>query len=775
SINFYFPDAEPLPRSIAAVLAWQSSEAFSKYKIQPDDTILVMENIGERFCVSKIIGKKDEQLVKDIPKTRGFYWERYPVLEFDSPFLPCIKKILAENSSVEIADVLLNLFTQEDLIAEAGKLSFYSTDLQQWIHIENIDVEIKKITQNISVGNFQNFIEQFNDSINGLKRIHILQFGNFQIPREIFSSNNKIIGFINLKDSILHGGIVHEQWSAKTEQPLWKDHLPNLSLRTGIQSIDLVKNETLIPQRKKSLPIKINAKFVLPAGKQHYRFELVQGDKKSGQQFEAFLQSKHFPLQQDVKCELKMTFTYGADNPYELKFVPLNPQQADFQSVTAEWRPIDKNREEDIDSLPVPEFPKCYTWEELQNFKGKKQTVTNLFEWLESSFALLNYNPPKYNPPKRYYDYIATNWKESIDKNGNTYYHCTTQNDFWIASFHFVNDYLEQYLPAIRELVYFSIDKDNKVYNVVSQYNEENFLNDMSDKFKRGAEEKFDNFWEGKNDRLRKNWRFPLYTIWRGHSLHDSDIPVVFKQKIEAEIKNISKMLDSDKYSQELKDELLFFLSFFGNDMPNNAKERILKIVQQEKWQQYYHHIENVISVCNTDWQMQILKQTAELLEYQNTNAVQILATICWRSESNVFVIPFSDKRLSILFTMSEEFMQKLAKLDKEKFDKWTLEPITACLELLLALIRLRKSPDEKLKRLLTPRADITRQFHELLDKLTKVLNERNLRLNSRLQLQLNKPKEYKNIPDLIYALQFYLSGETGTNTIRIIGVKEEG
>jgi hypothetical protein len=207
--------------------------------------------------------------------------------------------------------------------------------------------------------------------------------------------------------------------------------------------------------------------------------------------------------------------------------------------------------------------------------------------------------------------------------------------------------------------------------------------------------------------------------------------------------------------------------------MPNNAKERILEIVQQEKWGQYYHHIENAISVCNTDWQMQILKRAAELLEYQNTNAVQILATICWRSESNVFVIPFSDKRLSILFTMSERFMQKLAKLDKEKYDKWTLEPITACLELLLALIRLRKSPDEKLKRLLTPRAKITRRFLDLLDQLTKILNEKGLQLNSRLQLQLNKPKEYKNVPDLIYTLQVYLTGGTQDNTIRILGVNE--
>ncbi|MDR2117848.1 MAG: DUF2357 domain-containing protein [Planctomycetaceae bacterium] len=765
SINFYFPDVEPLPRSIAAVLAWQSSETFSQYKIQPDDTILVMENVGEHFCVSRIVCKKDKQLAKDIPQTLGFYWERHPILEFDSPFFPVVKKILAESSSADIADILLNLFTQEDLIVEAGKLSFYSADLQQWIHIENIDILIKKIKQNLSVGNFQNFIEQFNDSINGLKRIHILQFGNFQIPQNIFS--NKKIRFINFEDSILHGGIVHEQWSAKTEQPLWKDHLPNLSLRAGMQSIDLVKNETLIPQRKKTINIPVRAKFGLPKNQKTMRFELIQGDKKSGQQFEAYLQSKHFPLHQDVECELKMTFTYGADNPYELKFVPLNPQQAGFQSVTAEWRYVDKNREEDIDSLPVPEFPKCYTWEELQNFKGEKRGVSNLLEWIESSIERL------FTSPKRYCETITTNWKESIDKKGKTYYHCTTQNKTWIASFHFVNDYLDQYLPTVGESVYFSYYNE-RIDNVVSAKHEQEFIERQIQK----RLEKLD------ISKLH-SWRFPLYTVWRGHTLHDSDIPKTFKKNIETAIKKFDEILDSDKYSDELKDELLFFLSFFGNDMPNNAKERIREIIQQEKWGQYYHHIENAISVYDTEWKQQILKQVTELLEAHNIIAIKILATICWRSESNVFAIQLSNERLSILFAMSEKFIQKLAnfdkrkienllKIDKKKFENETLEPITACLELLLALIRLRKSPDEKLKRLLTPRAEITRQFLELLDKLTRVLNEKHLTLKSQLQLQIDKSLEHKDIPDLIYALQFYLSGETGTNTIRIIGVKED-
>jgi hypothetical protein len=356
SINFYFPNAEPLPRSIAAVLAWQASPAFQKYGIKNGNTIFIMENIAQCFIITRIECKHSKQLEKDIPQTLGFYWERYPVVEFDSPFFPVVKKILAENSSAEIANVLLNLFQQEDLITEAGKLSFYSTDLQQWIHIPSLKEWREKFKSHLTSQNFQQFNKQFSKAIKNLRVIYFFQIGSplFKLPRDSLNFQNTRNIFFN--DSILHGALVLKAWQTKTEEPLWKDHLPNLSLQAGLQSIDLVKNETLIPQRKKSIPIQISERFVLPSGKQHYRFELIQGDKKSGQQFEAYLQSKHFPLHQDVECKLKMTFIYGADNPYELKFVPLKPQQTGFQSVTAEWR-LKKFVPIDLDTLPIPPFP----------------------------------------------------------------------------------------------------------------------------------------------------------------------------------------------------------------------------------------------------------------------------------------------------------------------------------------------------------------------------------------------------------------------------------
>jgi hypothetical protein len=82
SLNFYFPNAEPLPRSIAAVLVWQASESFHTYNIQAGNRIIVIENIGQYVIITQIECKFSEELKKDIPQTLGFYWERYPVVEF---------------------------------------------------------------------------------------------------------------------------------------------------------------------------------------------------------------------------------------------------------------------------------------------------------------------------------------------------------------------------------------------------------------------------------------------------------------------------------------------------------------------------------------------------------------------------------------------------------------------------------------------------------------------------------------------------------------------
>ena len=54
---------------------------------------------------------------------------------------------------------------------------------------------------------------------------------------------------------------------------------------------------------------------------------------------------------------LKMTYTYGADDPFELKFIPLDSAEAGFKSIRVEWRSASEGEAADIENLPIPDFP----------------------------------------------------------------------------------------------------------------------------------------------------------------------------------------------------------------------------------------------------------------------------------------------------------------------------------------------------------------------------------------------------------------------------------
>ena len=70
---------------------------------------------------------------------------------------------------------------------------------------------------------------------------------------------------------------------------------------------------TFPPRRGVAVPIEIPEVFVLPKGQDFYQFPLFQGAGGNALQYEAFLQSRAFPLKEDVPCRLSMTFTYGDD------------------------------------------------------------------------------------------------------------------------------------------------------------------------------------------------------------------------------------------------------------------------------------------------------------------------------------------------------------------------------------------------------------------------------------------------------------------------------
>jgi hypothetical protein len=96
---------------------------------------------------------------------------------------------------------------------------------------------------------------------------------------------------------------------------------------------------------------------------------------------------------------------------------------------------------------------------------------------------------------------------------------------------------------------------------------------------------------------------------------------------------------------------------------------------------------------------------------------------------------------------------------------------IESGLEVLLALLRTREIGDESLTAVLSPGSEYGTAFTDLIDELTEIVVVQGHQLKTRVALQVEKPEEFRRIPDLLYALRLYLTGDDGADAVRISDV----
>jgi hypothetical protein len=212
NLNARFPDAEPLPRSVAAVFAQVD---YSKIK-GAGFSVLVVDKTGRKTCVTKLLAKFDKELKKRLPETGGLYWERCPPV------------IIASTDPENAEGKGYNLITVDDK--------------GQW----------RSATQPVK----PQFIEP-----SSLKRDP--RIGQFAFC-------------INLTESPVAGGIrLHSLRQRAGDIPLWRDQIPELSIKVmkdgRYQRFHLVSRGTTVkPVRGRPVPIPVDEDFTLLTGRAFY-------------------------------------------------------------------------------------------------------------------------------------------------------------------------------------------------------------------------------------------------------------------------------------------------------------------------------------------------------------------------------------------------------------------------------------------------------------------------------------------------------------------------
>ncbi|GAD89540.1 MULTISPECIES: DUF2357 domain-containing protein [Vibrio] len=748
SVNFYFNESTPIPHSIAAIFAWQSSKQFLQDKVRENDFVLVVDSFDGGISITPVQAIYQKELDEKLPETQGISWERHPTINVPNRSIHIAMARNLDRNTCQTSEELLHLFGFDGLTNDSGNVSFVTNE--HWYHLSGSIRDV--LTQDLDLNLFSN--DAISDYLNSTNR-DCRGVGVFILPLEDTIRKPDVrmdYKWLGSAWSTIKGCQNLNRWQEEVDDiALWRDHLPKLSIRVvrdgHFENFYLVKDATVTPQRGRTVNIPVEESFTLPAGQTHYSFPLQQGEGNKEMQFIAYLKSPAFPLKAATACKLKMTYTYGADDPYELKFIPLDSAEPGFKSIRVEWRSVSECGAADLDNLPVPDFPARKSWLDFQEFpKEDGKNFSDLLDWVKRDIEKISD--------------ISHNGRVSglipkwIDKGkGNVF--CFIDDVFvHKTSLHLRKD---QDLPQRGELLSFYKVKDTKG--------------------KSSAEDVTIGTDSPKSCFLSKSLRFPALTIWNhDHSLSESDVPDSFRDTIFEGTQKIISIIESENMPDSLKEELFFFLCCQHKDAPEVVGSRLLEAVNDKNLLRRYHkNIAFAIGNAELPYQQELLENAINPIDNEGLTrsiTMEVLSIALWRSKTLINKLTKEDlEALSDnLYGCLEFDFQKVVN------DGKGYQVATLCkhLELLLALLRSRGIEDEEFKMVFAPDNDLTKKYVTLVDDISRIVFDSDIELKSRISLQIEKPEMFLNTPDLLYALRMYLTGDFGANTISITGVSDE-
>lgn len=295
-------------------------------------TVLVLETFNGKTSATKLVARFKPELKERLPATKGYYWERCPPV------------IISEGEATDEA--------LDDMVTVDKDGNWHKRTASQKPNF----IEASRLKADSRIGNFAFCITLSKSPVAGGMRLHAMQ-------------------------------------ASAGDVPLWRDQIPELSIKANINGFYrrffLVSHGTTIkPIRDLSVKIPIKECFTLPAGSRYYEFPLYLGKNNTRLRSSVRLDSPKFPLESEAKCQLILTFRYGDDEPYALVFAPLDKS---FPPARATWKPT---VEEAVTDAPAPDYPTPMSWKDLRHFPDSKnggkidllrklsETNDNLAKWM---------------------------------------------------------------------------------------------------------------------------------------------------------------------------------------------------------------------------------------------------------------------------------------------------------------------------------------------------------------------------------------------------------
>ena len=177
-------------------------------------------------------------------------------------------------------------------------------------------------------------------------------------------------------------------------------------------------------------------------------------------------------------------------------------------------------------------------------------------------------------------------------------------------------------------------------------------------------------------------------------------------------------------------------------------------------------------SLCDlsTIYEKQLLDHMLGVLSDEKMMA--ILSKALWNNENLIHNIDIGIL-LKFLNVACEKFKYRVENFDNNKKESnyKKFSDIAICLEYILAVLRLRENKNEKLnKYCLSLNNPVLRDTYGILEMIA--MNSKKFSgIQSFLQIEIANKGSYDYVPDIIYTMLVYISGQSSEGDIKISGV----
>lgn len=265
---------------------------------------------------------------------------------------------------------------------------------------------------------------------------------------------------------------------------------------------------------------------------------------------------------------------------------------------------------------------------------------------------------------------------------------------------------------------------------------------------------------------------FLMHTIFTGtKSFYDDECPRDLQEMFENTLVswNNAYYRCDDEY---IRSRIFGLMSIVGHDMGAVyyaiAKENVDRYLSDERYFKLNDYIGYGLGDFTLPEEKDLFK---EILKLPDEKIICILSKAVWGNPEFIWNFP-----IHITMKYFDLAIARLGELAGKSANRKASKDITMCIEYILAVYRLREkySTSETVMKALSQNNRNVQRLYEYLERVIDMARDNIIEIKCLLNLEIADKGIYESIPNLLYALLVYITGNTEVGDIRIKGLSME-